>query len=274
MKQQQHPIFTRLFVSKRFAWLHKKMFFLSLRGMGLFNYENFDISGEKFFIANVVPLAFRSSIPTIFDVGANVGDFSAMLRSAYPEATIHAFEPHPRNFEQLARREISNASLHNLAIGDVEGEMTLFDHDDNDGSKHASLHREVITDIQKSGCVEHRVSVRTLDGLAEELGIEHIDYLKIDTEGHELAVLLGAQKLLERRAIGCIHFEFNEMNIVSRSFFRDFRKALPGYEFFRMLPDGLLSLQDIPVLCELYGFQNVVAIPAEIVSKQAFARMH
>jgi FkbM family methyltransferase len=249
------------------------MFFLSVRGLGLFNYENFEVSGERFLIEKVVQLAFRGEVPTIFDIGANVGDFSALLRSVYPNAVIHAFEPHPRNFERLRGRGIPGATLYNLALGDADGEVTLFDRDDNDGSKHASLHREVITDIQHIGFVEHRVMVRPLDAVAAEIGVEYIDYLKIDTEGHELSVLLGAKKLLERKAIGCIHFEFNEMNTVSRSFFRDFRIALSGYRFFRMLPDGLLPLEDIPVLCELYGFQNIVAIPADIVMGQGFARL-
>lgn len=50
------------------------------------------------------------------------------------------------------------------------------------------------------------------------------------------------------------------MNIVSRSFFNDFRKILHNYTLFRLLPRGLLSVPENPLLSELFGFQNILAV--------------
>lgn len=58
-----------------------------------------------------------------------------------------------------------------------------------------------------------------------------------------------------------IHFEFNETNIISHVFFRDFWQQLPGYDFYRMLPSGLIHLKRYsPLLCEIFAYQNIVAI--------------
>ena len=84
--------------------------------------------------------------------------------------------------------------------------------------------------------------------------------LKIDTEGHEFAVLRGASNLLKTGRIDVIHFEFNEMNVVSRVFFKDIWDFLPNYDFYRMLPDGLAQIKNYsPVFCEIFAYQNIVA---------------
>ena len=68
-----------------------------------------------------------------------------------------------------------------------------------------------------------------------------IDLLKIDTEGNEFNVLKGAKKLFEFNKIKAIHFEFNQMNIVSKSSFKDFWDLLnENFIFYRILPRGRL----------------------------------
>jgi hypothetical protein len=109
--------------------------------------------------------------------------------------------------------------------------------------------------------VSTEIVIETLDDIAKREGIEFIDFLKIDTEGHELAALQGASTLLENGRIGCIHFEFNEMNVVSRVFFRDFRKILHQYKLFRLLPNGMLPVGSGPLGSEIFAFQNIVALP-------------
>ena len=61
--------------------------------------------------------------------------------------------------------------------------------------------------------------------------------------------------------IDLIHFEFNEMNVASRIFFKDFYDLLKGYRFYRMLPDGLIDLGEYKAYqMEIFGYQNIVAI--------------
>jgi len=70
------------------------------------------------------------------------------------------------------------------------------------------------------------------------------------------------EKYLSEKKIKAIHFEFNEMNIISKISFKNFWDLLIGFEFYRMLPGGnLIRLKKYsPLSCEIYAFQNIVAI--------------
>jgi FkbM family methyltransferase len=146
------------------------------------------------------------------------------------------------------------------AVGREEGELELHDYDHGEGSEHASLYREVITTIHARNPVSVRVPVTTVDAVLAERNIRRVLLLKIDTEGHERAVLEGARESLRRGAIDIVQLEFNEMNVVSRTFFRDLLELLAGYRIFRMLPDGLVPLSYSPRKVEIFAFQNIVAI--------------
>jgi FkbM family methyltransferase len=186
-----------------------------------------------------------------------VGCYSFAVFAQNPNAQLFAFEPHPETFqrlsENLAARE---AQLINAACGKVAGEMVLYDYSTG-ASEHASLYQQVIEQIHHREAQAHNVQVIDLDTFVSDRGIKQIDLLKIDTEGHELSVLEGAQRLLRDRRISAIQFEFNEMNVISRTFFRDFYTALPEYKLFRMVRDGLIPLPTYsPGLCEIFSFRT------------------
>jgi FkbM family methyltransferase len=278
MKRLIFNLYRRIFTDSRFRRINIALFHMSLRGLGILNWENDRISGERHLITTILPKVIESDPPLFFDVGANIGDYSSALLSRFPKAFIHAFEPHPRNYMRLTERMPSgNVTAHNIAIGERLGKSILYDRADCDGSIHASLHEAVISEIHRSELVIREIELETLDHFAEKEGISYIDFMKIDTEGNELAVLQGALKLIQQGKIGCIHFEFNEMNIVSRVFFRDFRKILKNYEFFRLLPSSLLPLGKTPrargfVEEELFAYQNILAVPEKHARKIMPAR--
>ena len=60
----------------------------------------------------------------------------------------------------------------------------------------------------------------------DEKKIDDIDFIKIDVEGHELAVLQGAVNMINQNRIKVIQFEFNVANILSRVFLKDFYDLL------------------------------------------------
>lgn len=257
-------VYRWIFARPQLKKVNLALFYMSLRGLGILNFENNKVSGERFLVKKLLPALIKNEEPIFFDVGANVGSYSAWLLSAFPSATIHAFEPHPKNFLSLkASCSPGTINSHNTAVGDVQGELTLYDRADFDGSSHASLYEDVIYEIHKQNTAEFTVPVETLDGFCERQAITSIDLLKIDTEGNELSVLRGARTLLKNKSIRCIHFEFNEMNIVSRAFFRDFRIILKDYDLYRLLPSGVIRLGDSPVQTELFAYQNIIAIPKD-----------
>jgi FkbM family methyltransferase len=227
--------------------------------MGILNHESSQASGELHFMQAQV--AGRAE-GVILDIGANVGNYSTSLRRANPEIPIYAFEPHPVTYSRLCLNvDGLNVKTFNLGAGCVAGSMTLYDYADRDGSSHASMYKGVIEQIHHGRAIGHEVSVIALDDFVAAEKIDLICLLKIDTEGHELEVLKGFRRTIAANKIDMIHFEFNEMNMASRVFFHDFWELLPNYDFFRMLPGGLLPLPRYnPVACEIFAYQNVVAL--------------
>jgi FkbM family methyltransferase len=248
-----------LFARPFFSKFNKLLFHLSLRGLGVLNYESDAVSGEARFLNSRLS---KLDNGCVLDVGANIGRYAERVRRANPMVKIFCFEPHPQNFKNLCEntRGIISAA-HNVAVGSSAGSMKLYDYRVNDGSSHASLYQEVIEKIHAQPSVCHDVAVTTIDDFLAENDINRISLLKIDTEGHELAVLKGAIKSIGAGKIEAIHFEFNEMNVVSRTFLRDFFDLLPNYKFYRLLPNGLLPFANYdPVFCEIFAFQNIVAM--------------
>ncbi len=101
-----------------------------------------------------------------------------------------------------------------------------------------------------------------IDSYCHQQGIERIHFLKVDTEGHDLAVLRGAAMLLEEGRIDAIQFEFSEMNLLSRSPFIDHWELLhPRYALYRPCLDGLYRIERYdPLLLEVYHAVNFVAL--------------
>ena len=253
-------IYRWLFARSQFRKFNMLIFHMGLRGLGILNYENNRVNGEKYLTRKILPIILANEMPVFFDVGANVGRYSSSLLSIFPAATIYAFEPHPETFSILQTNSCSKIQCYNMAIGHTSGKLTLYDRIDKNGSPHASLYKDVILEIHKQKTNEHIVSIETLDEFCVENNIRDIDFLKIDTEGSELSVIRGAAKLIKNRSIKCIHFEFNDMNIVSGVFFRDFRNMLKDFDLYRLLPNGVMLLNDCPILTELFAYQNIIAV--------------
>lgn len=252
-------LYRYLFARPCFARLNHLLHRLSLSGLGILNYEDSRISGEKVFLTGHLS-GLTSGI--VLDVGANIGRYSSEVLAINPKLQLHAFEPHPRNYQQLVNN-ITHPDFHaiNAAVGNEAGSLFLYDYEEDDGSTHASLYRQVIEEIHQSRAIGHQVEVIMLDSYLTDQGIYDIDLLKIDTEGNEFAVLQGLQQFIINGRIKAIHFEFNEMNIISRVFFKDFWDLLPNYQLFRLLPEAMLPINRYdPLTCELFAYQNIIAL--------------
>ena len=253
-------IYSYIFARKNFVLFHKFLYHISLRGLGILNNHSSYLTGEKQWLSRYLK---NINNPIIIDVGANIGGYVNDVFEANISSFVYAFEPHPITYRKL-NNNIANDKLKtfNLGVGNEKGKLELFDYEDNDGSAHASLFKEVITDLHGKGVISHSVKVIKLDDFFMDHKIDTIDLLKIDTEGNEYNVLLGVEKYLTEKKIKAIHFEFNEMNIISKISFKNFWDLLIGFEFYRILPGGnLIRLKKYsPLSCEIYAFQNIVAI--------------
>lgn len=245
-----------------FQKINQLMFDCSLRGLGILNYENNKVSGEQHFIEKVLPL-YMLETPILFvDVGANCGDYINLLKEFHPNASVLAFEPNPKTYQILEKKfNDSDVTVVNKGLGSIESVLKFYDRKDHDGSSaHGSLYRKVIEEIHKIEVVEMEIDITTFDAYLEENGIQKVTFLKIDTEGHELEVLKGAHRILENGNVDLLQIEFNEMNIVSRVFFRDIAESLTNYIPYRLLPTGAIRLKRNPLRTELFAFQNIVFV--------------
>jgi FkbM family methyltransferase len=202
---------------------------------------------------------------TVVDVGANGGEWTASVRRHFPDAHFHLFEPSGECMRGLKTRfgQDPRVTLNQVALGRAAGAATLYA--DEAGSVMASLtqrklgHRGIRMDFTE------QVRVQTLDSYARSAGLDTIDILKIDVEGHELDVLAGAAEILERTRV--VQFEFGGTNIDTRTFLRDFWQLLidAGFTIYRIAPLGLVPVREYKETIEDFAFANYVAArPQEI----------
>jgi FkbM family methyltransferase len=237
---------------------------------GILQYEDAVVSGEDFFVRRVLKSSLAHSSPVLFDVGANVGDYCAMLATNIPRARILAFEPNRASFQHLADRFSGNVAITpmNVGLGAESGEQELYDYTAESGSVHASLYPDVFHSIYRCGAPKPvKVVIDTLDAVCLKARIDKLHFLKIDTEGNELAVLKGGSRLVSKAKIDIIQFEFNEMNVISRTFLRDFYDILQPYVMFRLSESGLICLGEYNTRHEIFKFQNIVAARRDIAAE-------
>ncbi|WP_251951880.1 FkbM family methyltransferase [Salinibacter ruber] len=266
IKQRIKGILSRAFkkvVRRGARVLDINLLLLAHNEMGILNYRNPNESGERYLTSVWLPeFLDQNSVgdPLFLDVGANKGDYARMLLEKYPEARLRAFEPNPHAFKMCQKKlhSFPQAKAKNIGIGAEESLMELHIPGDGEKSSHSSLYPEVLgeqhayTDISS-----HNVRIESLDGLLNQ-GTE-VHFAKIDTEGHEYDVLKGATRMVKAGSIWSVQFEFNEMNVVSRVFLRDYFQLLDDYNFYRLLPDRLEPLAYSPRQ-EIFQYQNILAV--------------
>jgi FkbM family methyltransferase len=179
-----------------------------------------------------------------------------------PNAKLISFEPHPISFNKLQQLSFDLGFISiNSAVGTKSGNHFLYDYNSNIGSEHASMVKGVIEGIHGANSNSNMVEVVRLDEYLLSNNINFVDLLKIDVEGSELEVLKGFSDFLKNDKISIIQFEFNEMNILSKVFFRDFLALMPNFFFFRLLRDGMIQIDNkSSIYNEIFVYQNIIAI--------------
>jgi FkbM family methyltransferase len=212
-------------------------------------------------VSAALSLTYRPE-PVIFDVGANVGKWSARLCAAKPAAKVFIFEPSPACLERIADRPLlQNSIIIPAAVGAQPGKALLHFSQPTDGS--ASLHLREDSFFEDRTYSQIEVDVVTIDGVIKDQQLEFVDFLKMDIEGHELFALLGAKTALAEKRIGALLFEFGSGNINSQTFFRQFWNLLTasGFRIWRITPGGkLLAVDEYYEDLEYFrGVSNYVA---------------
>ncbi|TET39262.1 MAG: FkbM family methyltransferase [Planctomycetota bacterium] len=239
---------------------------LALKGLNIG--EAFSIHNSGEFNDKIVNLLRESRSNIIFDVGANVGEYSRQMHLITGgKYKIYAFEPAAETFIKLSENlKNINVHLYNIGFGLNDEKLTLYS--DNPTSGLASLYNRRLNHFGISMKHPQEVQIRRLDGFCSEMGIDHIGFLKLDVEGHELAVLRGSSSLLKNNKIDLIQFEFGGCNIDSRTFFQDFFYLLDSnYEIFRITRNGLQYIRKYKETHEVFITTNYLAVTRDMADK-------
>jgi FkbM family methyltransferase len=196
-------------------------------------------------------------VNVVLDVGAFRGEWAACAASVFPEATIHAFEPSSDSFSLETRTHGKRVVLTNGAVSSTVGTQTL------SSPNRPMLNSIFQRDLSPLGIEmndEDQVDVTTIDAFCVEHEVDQIDFLKIDAEGADLAVLEGATRVLADGKIGAAQFEMSPVCIDSHTFLRDFLNApSPSFRCFLEMRDG-----SVPVTCsekeEVFAVRNYLAL--------------
>jgi len=150
----------------------------------------------------------------VFDIGANIGELSLLFsRFVGSSGQVHAFEASQLTFDKLSTVcKIANRPqiiLNHLAVADQEKILKLNVYSEEYSGWNSLAHRPLENyGINIKPVYIEDIHSITLDNYCETNKIEFIDLLKIDVEGAEYQVLLGAKYLFENKRVRCCVFEF------------------------------------------------------------------
>ena len=212
---------------------------LALQGCGYNNCCDSQKTGEAFFI----DLLAKTGPKLCIDVGANIGDYSETLLSKTKSHVI-AFEPLPKAFDELLKLKTSYPNRFdalNVGVGIEETSLELF-YGASD-SVLASFCKEIneIEAIGENNVNAMTVSVIKLDSYYEKYikgKFDSLDLLKIDTEGFEYEVLIGAQQTIRDLKPNFIQIEYNWHQLFRNQSLKKLSELMPGYTAYQMLPYG------------------------------------
>ena len=258
-----------MFLNRMFGKKKYHRFFLILKNIGLegLNYKSTEIStsGEQYFISTLA--RFYSSVPEkiiIFDVGANIGNYSKALKKSFTgNYHIFAFEPFSTPFEKLLL--LKDEKMSPVTCGLSNKNEILNIHSSDEFSEIGGVYnRNYVFSDNPHDKIEACQFV-TISAFCRKNKIDKIHFLKIDVEGHELAVIEGAGELIDHGNLDFIQFEFGSGNLFSKTCVMDFHNLLnKKYRIFRLLKDGIMEMEKYSADYEMFILNNFICIKREL----------
>ncbi len=235
--------------------------------------DAFDKNGEKIFIENLFKHLSKSDKKkkVIFDIGANVGEYSTMLENISKanklEIDLHLFEPTKRCFSIIKKLFNAEAvTLNNCGVSNKNESATIFY--DKETSGLASLYQRNLDSYSLKLNKNEQIELIRLDGYIKEKNIKHIDFIKIDIEGHELTAFDGFGDYLNSDFIDFIQFEYGGANLDSHTSLMEIYESLvnKGFKVAKIMPNGLQIREYSPYM-DNFQYSNYVAISNSVLKK-------
>ena len=163
---------------------------------------------------------FLPEAPIILEAGALNGADTVRFAERWPHATVHACEPVPAAYLEVARRTRGRQGIHiyEVALGDTDGRQTMVldivdDPDQVSGGSSSLLtptgHLGFFPEVVFSDRVD--VDVVTLDTWARQHAVDRLDLAWLDLQGMELPVLQAAPEMVGRIGAVCLEVAKEEL---------------------------------------------------------------
>ncbi len=235
------------------------------------NRSDFYSNGELWLLKSIMP-----HIRTVFDVGAFRGEWASEALRLNPHIRLHSFEPSKRSFSELQRNlSGEDVTCNNIGLGAKDSWATLYGFEQL-GEGNSLYLRKGLEHIKGYTPQNRReeVEIRTLDGYCTEMSIDQIDLVKIDVEGHELAVIQGAKSLFETERVAMVQFEYGGCYIDSRTLLKDIYSFFEGmnYAFFLLYPRRLVAVGEYDQRLENFQYKNFLIVNDRVVRGAMYFR--
>ena len=172
----------------------------------------------------------RKENPIVFDIGANKGQSIERFNQIFINPIIYSFEPIKECFDELIANYGNDVKIFNLAFGEKKEIKILRVNKDSGTSSFYKINQNYLNLYGNKEIKQQQVNVNTLDNFVKKNNINNIDLLKIDVQGFEKKILLGAKQILNN--VKCIELEIIFTNYYDeKSSFKKIEDVLAKYNF-------------------------------------------
>src|SRR5262249_15508032 len=156
----------------------------------------------------------QRGIRTVLDVGANIGQFASMIHTILPNVTLYSFEPLEDCFERLVSnmKGVANFRAFPVALGDEDCEQRIHRNEFSQSSSllpMAELHKRAFPFTTDE--TEETITVKRLDGVAQNLNICDNLLVKLDVQGYEDKVIAGGYETIARASVLIVETSFRAL---------------------------------------------------------------
>lgn len=154
--------------------------------------------------------------PVILEAGAFDGTDTLILKKLWPHSIIHAFEPHPLIYLDLAKKVagINDIHTYELGLANHSGSAAFYESTENgkpfmsgsliEPKEHLKHAPSVLFDNKID------INVTTIDHWAKQQKLDHVDFMWLDLQGSELEVMKAAPEIMRTVKAIMVEVEFVE----------------------------------------------------------------
>jgi FkbM family methyltransferase len=250
-----------IFSNKKFNFISDIFLHLILKIKGYKNFGSFKETGEEYFLNDFLK---KKKIKVCLDIGAHNGDYSKKLLNK--GFKVIAFEPMSEafiNLKKIKKKYPNIFNCSNIALSNKNEVKEIFYINKN--SQLCSLNENVkkINFLKNKLFKKFKIKTSTLDSFVKKnkkLFIDGVDFIKIDTEGNDFNVILGAKNSINRFKPNFIQIEMNYHNLFNGENLYQFHKLLKDYKIYKILPfnNGLIRVDPSRPENNIYHLSNFI----------------